>query len=175
MRDLQGTIDEEYRKSPEEAMRLYDGKTIKEAFPQVLKSQLESRLNQLEAGRQVMLHQRSRYIANIQKGTYLMWKEGLDQLEQFVALSLDWGTKLINEFNTNGDPERKYLFPALIRNHSRACLMSEGILYLLKGAFLMPHSPAGDLSTRSRSPPHSSDFVGQPARRPTWITRLSKS
>ena len=44
MRDLQSYIDEEFRKAPEEAMRLYDGKTIEEAFPHVLKSQLESRL-----------------------------------------------------------------------------------------------------------------------------------
>lgn len=36
MRDLQSYIDEEYRKAPEEAMRLYDGKTIEEAFPHVL-------------------------------------------------------------------------------------------------------------------------------------------
>ena len=43
-------------------------------------------LNKLEAGRQAMLHERSRYIANIQNGTYLMWKEGFDQLEQFIAL-----------------------------------------------------------------------------------------
>ena len=64
-----------------------------------------------------------------------MWKEGLDHLEQFIALNLDWGTKLINEFNTIGDPERKHLFPALIKNHSRACLMSEEILHLLKGGF----------------------------------------
>jgi hypothetical protein len=34
-----------------------------------------------------MLRERSGYIANIQKGTYLMWKEGLDQLEQFIALT----------------------------------------------------------------------------------------
>jgi hypothetical protein len=32
-------------------MRLYDGKTIEEAFPHVLKNQLESRLNKLEARR----------------------------------------------------------------------------------------------------------------------------
>lgn len=135
MRDLQSYVDEEYRKAPEEAMRLYDGKTVDEAFPHVLKSQLESRLNKLEAGRQAMLHERSGYIANIQNGIYLGWKEGLDQLEQFIALNLDWGTKLINEFNTKGDPERKHLFPALIKNHSRACLMSEEILHLLKGGF----------------------------------------
>jgi hypothetical protein len=135
MRNLQSYIDEEYRNAPEEAMRLYDGKTIDEAFPHLLKSQLESRLKKLKAGRQAMLQERSGYIANIQKGTYLMWKEGLDQLEQFIALNLDWGTKLINEFNTNGNPERKHLFPALIKNHSRACLMSEEILHLLKGGF----------------------------------------
>ncbi len=135
MRDLQSYVDEEYRRAPEEAMRLYDGKTIDEAFPHVLKSQLESRLNQLEAGRQGMLHERRRYIANIQNGTYLLWKEGLDQLEQFIALNLEWGTKLINEFKTNGDPERKHCFSALIKNHSRACLMSEEILHLLKGGF----------------------------------------
>jgi hypothetical protein len=32
-------------------------------------------------------------IANIQKGTYLIWKGGLDQLEQYLALNLeetDW-------------------------------------------------------------------------------------
>lgn len=51
MRDLQSYIDEEYRKSPKEAMRLYDGKTVDEAFPHVLKSQLESRLKELEASR----------------------------------------------------------------------------------------------------------------------------
>jgi len=135
MRNLQSYVDEEYRKAPEEAMRLYDGKTIEEAFPHVLKSQLESRLNQLEAGRQATLVERSRYIANIQKGTYLLWKEGLDQLEQFIALNLDLGTKLINEFKTKGDPERKYRFSALIKNHSRACLISEEILHLLKGGF----------------------------------------
>lgn len=50
MRDLQSYVDEEYRKAPGEAMRLYDGKTIDEAFPHLLKSQLESRLNKLEAG-----------------------------------------------------------------------------------------------------------------------------
>lgn len=61
-------------------MRLYDGKTIEEAFPHVLKSQLESRLNKLESGRQAMLHERSGYIANIQNGTYLLWQEGLDLL-----------------------------------------------------------------------------------------------
>ena len=135
MRNLQSYIDEEFRKTPEEAMRLYDGKTIEEAFPHVLKSQLESRLTKLESGRQAMLHERGRYIANIQKGTYLMWKEGLDQLEQFIALNLDWGTRLINEFNSNGDPQRKHLFHALIKNHSRACLTSEEILHLLKGGF----------------------------------------
>jgi len=135
MRDLKSYVEDEYRRTPEEAMRLYDGKTIEEAFPHVLKSQLASRLVKLEAGRQAMLHERSGYIANIQKGTYLMWKEGLDLLEQFIALNLDWGTKLINEFNTNGDPERKHLFFALIKNHSRACLMSEEILHLLKGGF----------------------------------------
>ncbi|MDA0766104.1 MAG: hypothetical protein O3A87_01385 [Verrucomicrobia bacterium] len=53
-------------------MRFYDGKTIDEVFPHVLKSQLESRLNKLEAGRQAMLHERRGYIANIQKGTYLL-------------------------------------------------------------------------------------------------------
>lgn len=135
MRDLQSYVDEEYQKTPEEAMRLYDGKTIDEAFPHVLKSQLESRLNKLEAGRQAMLHERSGYMTNIQNGTYILWKEGLDQLEQFIALNLDWGTKLIKEFNANGDPERKHLFNALIKNHSRACLMSEEILHLLKGGF----------------------------------------
>ena len=108
-------------------MRLCDGKTIDEAFPHVLKSQLVSRLHKLESGRQAMLHERSGSIANIQNGTYLLWKEGLDQLEQFIALNLDWGTKLINEFNANGDPERKHLFCALIQNHSRACLMSEEV------------------------------------------------
>jgi hypothetical protein len=82
-----------------------------------------------------MLHERSGYIGNIQKGTYLMWKEGLDQLEQFIALNLDWGTKLINEFETNDDSEQKHLFSALIKNHSRSCLMSEEILHLLKGGF----------------------------------------
>lgn len=116
-------------------MRLYDGKTIEEAFPHVLKSQLESRLNKLAACRQAMLRERSRYIANIQNGTYLMWKEGLDQLEQFIALNLGWGTKLINEFRTNGNPEVNHRFSALITNHSRACLMSEEILHLLKGGF----------------------------------------
>jgi hypothetical protein len=135
MRDLQSCVDEEYRKAPEEAMRLYDGKMIDEVFPHMLKSQLESRLNKLEAGRQAMLHERSGYIANIQKGTYLMWKEGLDQLEQFITLNLDWGTMLITEFNTNGDPERKHLFHSLIKNHSRACLVSEEILHLLKCGF----------------------------------------
>lgn len=105
MRNLQSYIDEEYRKAPKEAMRLYDGKTVDEAFPHVLKSQLESRLNKLEAGRQAMLHERSGYMTNIQRGTYLVWKEGLDQLEQFIVLNLDWGTKLINEFNANGDTE----------------------------------------------------------------------
>jgi hypothetical protein len=30
MRDLQSYVDEEYRKAPEEAMHLYDGKTIEE-------------------------------------------------------------------------------------------------------------------------------------------------
>jgi len=135
MRDLQSYVDEEYRKAPEEAMRLYDGKKIDDAFPHVLKSQLESRLNKLEASRQSMLHERSGYIANIQKGTYRLWKEGFDQLEQFIALNLEWGTKLINEFNAKGDPERKHLFSALIKNHSRACLMSEEILHLLKGGF----------------------------------------
>lgn len=69
-------------------MRLYDGKTIDEAFPQVLKSQLESRLNQLEAGRQAMLHERSGYIANIQKGTYRLWKEGFDQLRCRKSVSI---------------------------------------------------------------------------------------
>ena len=116
-------------------MRLYDGKTIDEVFPHVLKSNLESRLHKLEAGRQAMLHERSGYMANIRNGTYLMWKEGLDQLEQFIALNLDCGTKLINEFNTNGDPERKHLFTALTKNHSRACLISEEMLHLLKGGF----------------------------------------
>lgn len=135
MRDLQSYVDEEYRKAPEAAMRLYDGMTIEEAFPHVLKSQLESQLSKLEAGRQAMLHERGRYIANIQKGTYLMRKEGLDQLEQFIALNLDWGTKLINEFNTKGDPALNHLFSALIKNHSRACLISEEILHLLKGGF----------------------------------------
>lgn len=135
MRAFQSYIDEEYRKAPEEAMRLYDGKTIEEVFPHVLKSQLESRLKKLETGRQAMLRERSGYIANIQRGTYLMWKEGLDQLEQFIALNLDWGTKLIHEFKANGDPERKHRFAALIQNHSRACLMSEEILHLLKGGF----------------------------------------
>lgn len=135
MRDLQSYVDEEYRKIPEEAMRLYDGKTIEEVFPHVLKSQLESRLNQLESCRQAVLNERSGYIANIQNGTYLLWKEGLDQLEQFIVLNLSWGTKLINEFNANGDPERKHLFAALIKNHSRACLISEEILHLLKGGF----------------------------------------
>jgi hypothetical protein len=96
---------------------------------------LKSRLNNLEAARQSMLQERSRYISNIQNGTYLMWKEGLDQLEQFIALNLDWGTKLINEFNTKGDSARKHLFFALIKNQSRACLMSEEILHLLKGGF----------------------------------------
>lgn len=135
MRDLQSYVDEEYRKAPEEAMRLYDGKSIEEAFPHVLKSQLESRLNKLAAGRRALLDERSRYIANIQKGTYILWKEGLDQLEHFIALNLDWGAKLINEFQTNGDPERKHRFHALIKNHSRACLMSEEILHLLMGGF----------------------------------------
>jgi hypothetical protein len=32
MRDLQSYIDEEFRKSPEEAMRLYEGKAIEEAL-----------------------------------------------------------------------------------------------------------------------------------------------
>lgn len=116
-------------------MRLYDGKTIEEAFPHVLKSQLESRLNQLKAGRQSMLRERRRYIGNIQNGIYLLWKEGLDQLEQFIVLNLEWGTKLINEFNSSGAPDQKHLFAALIENHSRACLMSEEILHLLKGGF----------------------------------------
>ncbi len=48
---------------------------------------------------------------------------------------MEWGTKLINEFNTSGCPERKHLFSALIKNHSRACLISEEILHLLKGGF----------------------------------------
>ena len=135
MRDLKSYVDEEYRKAPGEAMRLYDGKTIEEAFPHVLKSQLESRLNKLEACRSAMLYERSGYIANIQNGTYLLWQEGLDLLEQFIVLNLDWGTKLINEFRTNGNPEVNHLFSALIKNHSRACLMSEEILHLLKGGF----------------------------------------
>lgn len=135
MRDLQSYIDEEFRKTPEEAMRLYDGKTIEEAFPHVLKSHLESRLHKLNACRQAMLHERSRYIANIQKGTCLLWEEGLDLLEQFIVLNLDWGTKLINEFRTNGNPEANHRFSTLIKNHSRACLMSEEILHLLKGGF----------------------------------------
>ncbi len=62
---------------------------------------------------------------NIRNGTYILWKEGLDQLEQFIGLNLNWGTTLINEFNTNRDPERKHLFSALIKNHLRACLISE--------------------------------------------------
>jgi len=135
MRDLQSYVDEEYQESPEEAMRLYDGKTIDEAFPHVLKSQLKSQLSQLESGRQSTLHERSETIANIHKGTYLLWKDGIDQLEQFIVLNLEWGTKLITEFNTNGDPARKHLFDALIKNHSRACLISEEILHLLKGGF----------------------------------------
>ena len=116
-------------------MRLYDGKTIEEAFPDVLKSQLGSRMKNLEVCRSATLRERSGYIANIQNGTYLMWKEGLDQLEQFVVLNLEWGTKLIEEFNLNGDQKTKNLFNALIKNHSRACLMSEEILHLLKGGF----------------------------------------
>ena len=135
MRDLQNYIDEEFRKTPEEAMRLYDGKTIDEAFPHVLKIHFESRLKTLKASRQAMLRERSGYITNIQKGTYLIWKDGLDPLEQFIVLNLDWGTKLIHEFEANGDPKRKNLFHALIKNHSRACLMAEEILHLLKCGF----------------------------------------
>lgn len=116
-------------------MRLYDGKTIEEVFPHVNKSQLESRLKKLEASRQAMLNERSGYVANIQKGTYLLWKAGLDELEQFIGLNLDWGTKLITEFKTKESPEIKNLFVALIKNHSRACLISEEILHLLKGGF----------------------------------------
>lgn len=85
MRDLQSYVDEEYRNTPEEAMRLYDGTTVDEVFPHVPKSQLDSRLKKLEASRQAMLRERSGYIANIQKGAYLLWKEGLDLLEQFVV------------------------------------------------------------------------------------------
>lgn len=135
MRNLQSYIDEEYRKNPEEAMRLYDGKTVEEAFPHVNKSQLEARLKSLDAGRQAMLDERSGYIRNIQNGTYLGWRDGLDQLEQFIVLNLDWGTRLINDFKTNGDPEKEHLFSALIKNHSRACLISEEIFHLLKGGF----------------------------------------
>ena len=70
MRDLQSYIDEEFQKTPEDAMRLYDGKTIQEAFPHLLMSQLESRLKKLEACRSETLRERSGYIANIQNGTY---------------------------------------------------------------------------------------------------------
>lgn len=41
MRDLQSYIDEEFRKAPEEAMWLNDGKTGEEVFPHLLKSQLK--------------------------------------------------------------------------------------------------------------------------------------
>lgn len=64
-------------------MRLYDGKTIEEAFPHVLKSQLESRLKKLEASRQAMLRERSGYIANIQKGADLVWEEMSCEFEVF--------------------------------------------------------------------------------------------
>jgi hypothetical protein len=98
MRNLQSYVDEEYRKAPEEAMRLYDGKTIEEAFPHVLKSQLNSRLNKLEAGRQAMLRERSGTIANIQKGTYLMWKEGLDQLKKY-PVSGEWTAPISSDIH----------------------------------------------------------------------------
>lgn len=53
-------------------MRLFDKKTIDEEFPNVPKSQLESRLNQLEAGRQAMLHERCGTVTYIRKGKYGM-------------------------------------------------------------------------------------------------------
>ncbi|GAA5477208.1 hypothetical protein Hhel01_00687 [Haloferula helveola] len=134
MRNLQSYLDEEFRKHPNEAMRLYDQKTIEEAFPHVLESQMKVRLASLTASRSRTLKERAGYLDNIRNGTYLLWKEGLDRLEQFISLNLDWGTKLIQEVNSNGSPG-EHLFSALIRNHSRACLMAEEILHLLKGGF----------------------------------------
>ena len=43
-------------------------------------------------GRQAMLYERSGYMTNIQKGTYLMWKEGLNHKggQAAVLLADDW-------------------------------------------------------------------------------------
>lgn len=42
MRDLQSYVDEEYRKAPEEAVRLYDGKSIEEAGNELLVFSVQS-------------------------------------------------------------------------------------------------------------------------------------
>ncbi|MGJ8673711.1 DUF5677 domain-containing protein [Rubritalea sp.] len=134
MRDLQSYIDEEYQKYPEEAMRLYDGKGS-ECIPDLLKSQWRDQWKNLQASRAATLRERTKYITNIQNGIQVFWGDGLNLLEQCIHLNLEWGTRLIKESNEVGTPGQEHLFSALIRNHSRACLIAEEVLHMLKGGF----------------------------------------
>ncbi|MGJ8678490.1 MAG: DUF5677 domain-containing protein [Akkermansiaceae bacterium] len=135
MKDIQDYIDEEFEKNPEEAMRLYDFKTVEECFPHLLKAQIASQLEALDASQKATISERHGHSLNIQSDIYLINKEGFDLLEQFIKLNLDWATKLIDENKKAGDPDKKFLFHALIQNHSRSCLVAEEILHLLKGGY----------------------------------------
>lgn len=134
MRDFQSYVDDEFKKYPEEAMRLYDGKGS-ESFPDLMESQWRDQWKNLQASRAATLSERKKYVTNIQNGIQFFWGDGLDMFEQCIQLNLDWGTLLIKEANNVGIPNQELLFSALIKNHSRACLIAQEILHMLKGGF----------------------------------------
>lgn len=66
---------------------------------------------------------------------YKLWKKPLDLLEMFIILSIDAGSSFNHEFRPEAAKRNDIIFEVLTRLHSRACLTSREVFYLLKGGY----------------------------------------
>lgn len=135
MKTTQDYVDEEFKKNPEEAMRLYDGKAEQDIIPLIINIQVTKRLAEIQSNAAATLKERHTHIHRFQAGNYLYWKEAFDLIEIFIATNLDIGTAVIKSFQEQKKTELDFKYKAIIENHSRACLISEEILCLLKAGF----------------------------------------
>jgi len=133
MKSAQDFVDEEYKKNPEEAMQLYDGKAVEEVIPLIVKSRAADGLARILSNRDESLKGRHKHIHKFQESNYLLRKEAFDLLETFISTNLEIGTEVITQSKEGTQPDFKAT--ALIRNHSRACLITEEIINLLKSGF----------------------------------------
>jgi len=82
-----------------------------------------------------MLKERHEVYDLFRENNCLRWKKGFNRLESFIILCTEMGESFNKSYREKAVKTDNLVFDILVKHHARACLVSQEILFLLKGGF----------------------------------------